>query len=103
MLSKSGQTKDLFDSIKYCKDNKIKIAAINMNPESVLAKNSDYNLIIPETKESSNIGAPTSSALMMLSLCDALVVTLHESKNFTKADFHKFHPGGSLGASLGEG
>ena len=44
--------------------------------------------------------APTTSTTLSLALGDALAVTLLQQKNFTRADFHNFHPGGKLGARL---
>ena len=100
MLSNSGETKELFDTINYCKRYNIKIAAMTMKKESTLAINSDFLLNLPVQKESSSISAPTTSALMTLSLGDALVTVLHEAKGFSKEDFKLFHPGGKIGANL---
>jgi len=100
MISNSGETKELFDTINYCKRHNIKIASITMKEESTLATNSDFLLLLPKQKESSTISAPTTSALMTLSLGDAIVTTLHEAKGFTKDDFLQFHPGGKIGANL---
>ncbi|PCJ29585.1 MAG: KpsF/GutQ family sugar-phosphate isomerase [Rickettsiales bacterium] len=100
MLSNSGETKELFDTIDYCKRYNIKIASITMKEGSTLAKNSDFLLKLPTQKESSAIAAPTTSALMTLSLGDSIVTALHEAKDFTKEDFKNFHPGGKIGANL---
>jgi len=51
-------------------------------------------------KESSALSAPTTSALMTLSIGDALVTALHEAKGFTNENFKLFHPGGKIGANL---
>lgn len=100
MLSNSGETKELADTINYCKRFSIKIVAMTMNPESTLAKSSDFLLTIPTIKEASLLSAPTTSALMMLALGDAITISLHEAKGFTKDDFLTFHPGGKIGANL---
>ena len=100
MLSNSGETKELFDTVNYCKRYNIPIAAITMNKKSTLANNSNFLLTLPMQKESSALSAPTTSALMTLSLGDALVTALHEAKGFTKDDFKLFHPGGKIGANL---
>ncbi len=44
--------------------------------------------------------APTTSTLMQLAVGDALAIALLEARGFTARDFHVFHPGGKLGASL---
>lgn len=100
MLSNSGETKELFDTINYCKRYNIKIAAITMQENSTLAQNSDFILKLPSQKETSSISAPTTSALMSLSLGDAIVTALHDAKGFSKEDFKRFHPGGKIGANL---
>jgi arabinose-5-phosphate isomerase len=100
MLSNSGETKELFDTIDYCKRYNIKIAAITMKEDSTLAKHCDFLLKLPTQHETSSIAAPTTSALMSLSLGDALVTTLHDIKRFSKENFKLFHPGGKIGANL---
>ncbi|AFC73053.1 SIS domain-containing protein [Rickettsia montanensis] len=100
MLSNSGETKELFNIIEYCKNSSIKIAAMTMNKNSTLAKRSDFLLIVPEYPEASVIGAPTISSLIMLSLGDALMTVIHEKRGFTKDDFKIYHPGGTIGANL---
>ncbi|XVN40403.1 MAG: KpsF/GutQ family sugar-phosphate isomerase [Rickettsia endosymbiont of Argas persicus] len=100
MLSNSGETRELLNIIKYCKDFSIKIAAMTMNENSTLAANSDFLLIVPKYSEASIIGAPTVSSLIMLSLGDALITALHEEKGFTQNNFQIYHPGGNIGANL---
>ncbi|RTK92439.1 MAG: KpsF/GutQ family sugar-phosphate isomerase [Rickettsiales bacterium] len=100
MISNSGETRELCDTINYCKKLDIKIVAITMNEDSTLAKNSDFLLKLPQSKETSSIAAPTTSALMTLSLGDALVTVLHEARGFTADDFKLFHPGGKIGVNL---
>ncbi|HIA70377.1 TPA: KpsF/GutQ family sugar-phosphate isomerase, partial [Candidatus Poribacteria bacterium] len=46
--------------------------------------------------------APTNSTTATLALGDALAITLSVNKKFTREDFGKFHPGGSLGEKLQE-
>lgn len=100
MLSNSGETKELFDIINYCKRFAIKIVGITMRVDSTLAVNSDFLLTIPVIKEASSIAAPTTSALLMLGLGDALTIAVQEAKGFSKDDFRLFHPGGKIGANL---
>jgi arabinose-5-phosphate isomerase len=100
MLSNSGETKELFDIINYCKRFGIKIIALTMRPDSTLAKSADFLLSIPKMREASMISAPTTSALMMLSLGDSLTIAVQEAKGFSEDDFKIYHPGGKLGANL---
>ena len=100
MLSNSGETKELLTIINYCKRFSIKIIGITMKANSSLASNSDFLLLMPEIKEASSIAAPTTSAVMMLSLGDAITIAVQEAKGFSKDDFYLYHPGGKIGASL---
>lgn len=100
MLSNSGETQELFDTINYCIRFNIPIASMTMKENSTLGRNATYLLQIPTSKEVSSISAPTTSALIMLSLGDAIVTCLHEAKGFTKEQFKNFHPGGKIGANL---
>lgn len=100
MLSNWGESKELSDTIDYCKGANIPLIGMTMKPNSTLAKSCDYLLLIPEFKEASAISAPTTSAMVMLALGDALAICLHEAKGFSSDDFKKFHPGGKLGERL---
>lgn len=100
LLSNSGETKEIFDIINYCKRFSIEIAGITMKTQSSLALASNYLLNLPITPESSLISAPTTSALMMLALGDALMMSIYEARGFTTDDFKIFHPGGKIGANL---
>lgn len=100
ILSNSGETRELFDIMNYCKRFSIKIVAMTMNPNSTIGSNSDFLLLIPKLKEASYIAAPTTSAIMMLALGDALTTSVHESKGFSEDDFYLYHPGGKIGARL---
>ena len=69
--------------------------------KSLLYKASEIKLLIPEVKEADpNNIVPTSSTIIQLSIGDALAVATMKYKKFTKLDFKKFHPSGSLGAKL---
>lgn len=100
MFSNSGETKELINVINYCKRFCIKIVAVTMNKTSTLAKSSDFLLCIPTTKEASLVSAPTTSALMMLAIGDALTTAVQENKGFSKDDFRIYHPGGKIGINL---
>lgn len=100
LLSNSGETKEITDIISYCKRFHIPMIGITMKTSSMLAGAVDYLLNIPEIEEASALSAPTTSALLMLALGDALMVSVYESKGFTKDDYKLLHPGGKIGANL---
>ena len=70
------------------------------NKNSILYKSSDIKLKLPEVEESGHGIVPTSSTTAQLSIGDALVIALMDKKRFSKLDFKKFHPLGSLGNKL---
>jgi len=101
-LSKSGNTpeiKMLVPLIRNIGDNKF--VAIVANRNSYLAQHADYVLYTPvETEACINNLAPTTSTTVQLVMGDALAICLLELRGFSKADFAKLHPGGSLGKKL---
>ncbi len=100
LISYSGNTDELKNIIKYAKFNKILLIGIVSNKDSSLYKSSNIKLYIPEVKESGYGIVPTSSTTAQLSLGDALSIALMKKKKFSKLDFKKFHPSGSLGQKL---
>lgn len=100
-LSNSGETKELGDLLQHCRRFSIPLVAITSRAESTLARYADLVLVTPDKPEAGNIGlAPTTSTTVTMALGDALAIALHERKGFTKTDFGRFHPGGSLGKQL---
>lgn len=100
-ISNSGESKELFDMLEYCKRNGIPLIAITAKSESTLASYADIALILPYEKEACILNlAPTTSTTATLALGDALAVALYSVKEFSKIDFGNFHPGGKLGKQL---
>lgn len=100
-LSTSGESKELADIIEYTRRHDIPLIAITAKPESLLGKNATIVLKLPDVIEACSMDlVPTSSTVMILALGDALAVALLQQRQFTKTDFHRFHPGGKLGQSL---
>jgi len=101
LLSNSGETRELHDILYYAKRNEINLIAIVREEDSTLAKMSNLALVIPAIPEvNREIAAPTTSAIMMLAIGDALTIATMRSKGFTKESYKLLHPGGKLGASL---
>ncbi len=99
LISYSGQTAELKNIIQYANRNKILLICIVSKKESILYKAADIKLLIPEVKEAGGI-VPTSSTTAQLALGDALAISAMQFKKFSKLDFKKIHPSGSLGAQL---
>ena len=99
LISNSGETNELKNIIQFANRNKIVLICIVSKKNSILYKGSDIKLLIPEVIESEGI-IPTSSTTAQLALGDALAIAAMKKKKFTKLDFKKIHPAGSLGAKL---
>ena len=101
LVSYSGETDEVLKIIPFLKWNKNMIISITGNPNSTIAKNSEYHLNIAITREACPLAlAPTSSTTAALVMGDALAVALMESRQFQQEDFARFHPGGNLGHKL---
>ncbi len=99
LISYSGKSNELKNIIQYANRNKILLIGIVSKKDSLLYKASDIKLLIPQVIESGGI-IPTSSTTSQLALGDALAIAVMKKKKFSKLDFKKIHPAGSLGAQL---
>jgi arabinose-5-phosphate isomerase len=101
LISLSGKTAELEPVIDHFQAVGIPVIAITGNPNSPLAQAASAPLILPHWPE---VGpesvAPTTSTTMSLALGDALAMTVMRQKGFTRTDFGRLHPGGTLGARL---
>jgi len=100
LISNSGNSSELKNIIQFVNRYKIKLIGISSKKNSLLNKNSDVRLLIPEVKESGYGIVPTSSTTVQLALGDAMAIATMQKKKFGKLDFKKFHPSGSLGNKL---
>lgn len=100
-ISNSGNSDEILSILNPIKKIGAKIVAFTGNEKSTLAKYSEIVIEIGVEKEACPIGqAPMSSTTATLVMGDALAVALMKLRNFTKNDFAKYHPGGSLGKRL---
>jgi arabinose-5-phosphate isomerase len=101
LISQSGETAELEPVIDHFRHVGIQVIAITGNSASMLVAASAAALVLPHWPE---VGpesvAPTTSTTMTLALGDALAMTVMRQKGFTRTDFGRLHPGGSLGARL---
>lgn len=100
-LSNSGGTDEVNAIIPTLKAIGATVICMTGNAASAMAQLSDIVIKVAVPREACLIGlAPTSSTTAQLAVGDALAVCLMEWKSFSKDDFKKFHPGGSLGQRL---
>jgi len=101
LISLSGATSELEPVLDHFEAVGIPVIAITGNPRSPLGEAAAAPLILthwPEVGPESV--APTTSTTMSLALGDALAMTVMRQKGFTRTDFGRLHPGGTLGARL---
>ena len=84
LISNSGESSELINLLLHCKKMKIPMISITSDPNSTLAKESDYLILIPQNIEACPLElAPTSSTTCMLAVGDAIAVTLLKKRGFT--------------------
>jgi len=101
VLSKSGESQDLFGLVGSLQRLSVPIIAITGSVNSALARVASVVLDGTVAEEACPHDlAPTASTTAALALGDALAVALLEVKGFRREDFAVLHPGGSLGRRL---
>jgi arabinose-5-phosphate isomerase len=101
VLSKSGESQDLFGLVGSLQRLGVPIIAITGAMDSALARVASVALDGTVSEEACPHDlAPTASTAVALALGDALAVALLEVKGFRREDFAALHPGGSLGRRL---
>jgi arabinose-5-phosphate isomerase len=100
-MSNSGETEELNALIPSIKEIGCKIIGFTGNIKSTLANISNIVIDVGVKKEACPMGlVPTSSTTALLSIGDALAVSLIHKRRFGQKDFRKFHPAGNLGKRL---
>ena len=83
-LSKTGETRELADTIAYAKRFGIPLIAMTASATSALGRAADILLLLPEVAEAADVlNAPTTSTTLQIALGDALAVALLERRGFT--------------------
>ena len=101
LLSKSGETAELFPLLEQLARMDVPCIGITGGRDSTLARACRVVLDAAVAEEACPHDlAPTTSTTVALALGDALAVALLEAKGFRAEDFARFHPGGSLGRRL---
>ena len=92
LISNSGESAELKNIIQYANRNKnIILIGIVSKKNSLLYKNSDIKILLPEVKEAGpgNI-VPTSSTIMQLAIGDAIAISTMKQKNLVKKNLKNF-------------
>ncbi|BCX88521.1 arabinose-5-phosphate isomerase [Methylomarinovum tepidoasis] len=100
-LSNSGETDELVFIIPLIKRLGVPLIAMTGRPDSTLARQATVHIDVSVAQEACPLGlAPTASTTAALAMGDALAVALLEARGFTREDFARSHPAGSLGRRL---
>ena len=101
VFSNSGETGEVIKLIPLLKRLGVKSVAVTSQNKSRLAERSEFVLTYIAREEACPLNlAPTASTTASLALMDAVAMVFLDQRHFGKEDFAKFHPSGSLGASL---
>jgi len=101
VLSKSGESQDLFGLVGSLQRLDVPIIAITGGMDSLLARVASVVLDGSVEEEACPHDlAPTASTSVAMALGDALAVALLKEKGFSREEFAARHPGGSLGRRL---
>ena len=101
LLSYSGESDELIAIMPVVKRIGAKIISLVGNPGSTVGKYSDVILDVSVEREACPLGlAPTASTTAMLALGDALALAVMEVRQFTREDYARVHPSGTLGRRL---
>jgi len=101
LISFSGETEEIMKLIPSLKYFGNRIIGIVGQADTTLGKEADVTLRVDIEREvCPNNLAPTTSALAIMALGDAMAVCLIKARDFKPADFAQFHPGGMLGRRL---
>ncbi len=100
-LSNSGETPELVVLLPHLKRLGVPLIVMCGKPDSTLGRAASVALDVSVAEEACPLNlAPTASTTATLAMGDALAVTLLEARGFTKQDFARSHPGGTLGRQL---
>jgi arabinose-5-phosphate isomerase len=100
-LSNSGETPELVVLLPHLKRLGVPLIVMCGKSDSTLGRAANVTLDVSVAEEACPLNlAPTASTTATLAMGDALAVTLLEARGFTKQDFARSHPGGTLGRQL---
>eukprot|EP00118_Oscarella_pearsei_P016433 m.156745 g.156745 ORF g.156745 m.156745 type:complete len:145 (+) comp38691_c2_seq4:1472-1906(+) len=99
-ISHSGKTEECVQAAAHLKSLGIDILSITNNQDSPLCQMSKASIVYPlSVKEPLDI-LPTSSLLLQEMIVNALLRELLNRRQFSRSDFLRNHPGGSVGEKL---
>jgi len=100
-ISKGGNTKEIINVIPSLKKKEVKLIGVTENENSILGKECNLLLKVKVKREADEFNMlATSSTIAVISLFDAIAVSLMKYTDYTKEQFAIIHPGGAVGERL---
>jgi arabinose-5-phosphate isomerase len=100
-LSHSGESEEIVRLVPSLRQMATGLVALTSNKKSTLARKADVAIVLGPLEEVCPLGlAPSTSTTAMIAVGDALAFVLTRLREFTREDFARFHPAGSLGRKL---
>src|ERR1700719_1838358 len=100
-LSNSGETPELVLLLPHLKRLAVPLIVMTGKTDSTLGLAASVTLDVGVSEEACPLNlAPTASTTATLAMGDALAVAVLEARGFTRQDFARSHPGGTLGRRL---
>jgi arabinose-5-phosphate isomerase len=101
VISKSGETEELFGLLAAAKRLNLPVIALAGAGSSTLARHAEVVLDVSVEREACPLDlAPTASTMAAMAMGDALAMALLEQRGLGPDDFALLHPGGALGKRL---
>jgi arabinose-5-phosphate isomerase len=101
VLSHSGESEEIVRLLLPLRQMTLALVGITGSARSTLARQADIGLVYGPLAEACPLGlAPSTSTTAMIALGDALAFVLSRQRLFTREDFARYHPAGSLGRKL---
>ncbi len=101
MLSQSGDTEEVSRLLPSIAGLGTPLVAMTSRKTSKLGRAASVVIDLGPLQEACSLGlAPSTSTTAMLAVGDALALVTSRMRGFSRDDFARFHPGGSLGRQL---
>jgi arabinose-5-phosphate isomerase len=101
VLSQSGETEEVVRLLPSIAQIGTALVAITGQARSKLGRAALIVIELGPLQEACSLGlAPSTSTTAMLAIGDALALVASRMRGFSRDDFARFHPGGSLGRQL---
>lgn len=100
-ISKGGNTKEIINVIPSLKKKEVKLIGVTENECSILGKECNLLLKVKIEREADEFNMlATASTIAVISLFDAIAVSLMKYTSYNKEQFAIIHPGGAVGDRL---